>query len=78
MTALFCAHAGQCAPLLSPVVGTLKLVSGDGTSVGSVMSLQCPSRHRAVSGTQSPACGAAITHTGAAGHRSVNVSLTHS
>ncbi|XP_026126282.1 sushi domain-containing protein 3-like isoform X1 [Carassius auratus] len=45
-------QTGQCAPLLSPAVGTLKLVSGDGTSVGSVMSLQCPSRHRAVSGGQ--------------------------
>uniref|UniRef100_A0A8C1UFM3 Sushi domain-containing protein n=1 Tax=Cyprinus carpio TaxID=7962 RepID=A0A8C1UFM3_CYPCA len=45
-------QTGQCAPLLSPAVGTLKLVSGDGTSVGSVMSLQCPSRHRAVSGSQ--------------------------
>ncbi|XP_026126510.1 sushi domain-containing protein 3 [Carassius auratus] len=45
-------RTGQCAPLLSPAVGTLKLVSGDGTSVGSVMSLQCPSRHRAVSGGQ--------------------------
>ncbi|XP_059360398.1 sushi domain-containing protein 3 [Carassius carassius] len=45
-------QTGQCAPLLSPAVGTLKLVSGDGTSVGSVMSLQCPSRHRTVSGGQ--------------------------
>ncbi|XP_073675685.1 sushi domain-containing protein 3 [Garra rufa] len=45
-------QTGQCVPLLSPVVGTLKLVSGDGTSVGTVMSLQCPSRHRAVSGSQ--------------------------
>ncbi|KAK9970084.1 hypothetical protein ABG768_026052 [Culter alburnus] len=45
-------RTGQCAPPLSPVIGTLKLVSGDGTSVGSVMSLQCPSRHRAVSGAQ--------------------------
>uniref|UniRef100_A0A8C2GH86 Sushi domain-containing protein 3-like n=1 Tax=Cyprinus carpio TaxID=7962 RepID=A0A8C2GH86_CYPCA len=45
-------HTGQCAPLGSPAVGTLKLVSGDGMSVGSVMSLQCPSRHRAVSGSQ--------------------------
>uniref|UniRef100_A0A673J6U8 Sushi domain-containing protein n=1 Tax=Sinocyclocheilus rhinocerous TaxID=307959 RepID=A0A673J6U8_9TELE len=52
MAALFWAHAGQCAPLLSPAVGTLKLVSGDGTSMGSVMSLQCPSRHRAVGGSQ--------------------------
>ncbi|XP_043089199.1 sushi domain-containing protein 3 isoform X2 [Puntigrus tetrazona] len=45
-------HTGQCSPLPSPAVGTLRLVSGDGTSVGSVMSLQCPFRHRAVSGSQ--------------------------
>lgn len=45
-------RTGQCSPLLSPVIGTLRLVSGDGTSVGSVMSLQCPNTHRAVSGAQ--------------------------
>ncbi|XP_067269028.1 sushi domain-containing protein 3 isoform X2 [Pseudorasbora parva] len=45
-------RTGQCAPLQSPVIGTLKLVSGDGSSVGSVMSLQCPSRHRPVGGAQ--------------------------
>ncbi|XP_051950649.1 uncharacterized protein LOC127621181 [Xyrauchen texanus] len=44
-------QTGQCAALLSPVIGSLKLVSGDGTSVGTVMTLQCPSRHRAVSGS---------------------------
>ncbi|XP_051509263.1 sushi domain-containing protein 3-like [Myxocyprinus asiaticus] len=44
-------QTGLCAPLLSPVIGSLKLVSGDGTSVGTVMTLQCPSRHRAVSGS---------------------------
>ncbi|KAK2899107.1 hypothetical protein QQF64_031430 [Cirrhinus molitorella] len=45
-------ETGQCVPLPPPVVGTLKLVSGDGTSVGTVLSLQCPSRHRVVSGSQ--------------------------
>lgn len=45
-------RTGQCGPLLSPVIGTLKLVSGDGSSVGTVMSLQCPSRHRPVSGAR--------------------------
>ncbi|KAI2661213.1 Sushi domain-containing protein 3 [Labeo rohita] len=45
-------QTGQCVPLQTPVVGTLKLVSGNGTSVGTVMSLQCPSRHRVVSGSQ--------------------------
>ncbi|KAK7146619.1 hypothetical protein R3I93_014163 [Phoxinus phoxinus] len=45
-------RAGQCSPPPAPVIGTLKLVSGDGTSVGSVMSLQCPNTHRALSGAQ--------------------------
>ncbi|XP_051964885.1 sushi domain-containing protein 3-like [Xyrauchen texanus] len=46
-------RTGQCrsVPLLSPVIGSLKLVSGDGTRVGTVIKLQCPSRHRAVSGS---------------------------
>ncbi|XP_036434829.1 uncharacterized protein LOC118813546 [Colossoma macropomum] len=43
-------QTGQCAPMQSPVVGTLKLVVGNGTSVGTVMTLQCPYKHRAVSG----------------------------
>lgn len=45
-------QTGQCPPLLSPVIGSFKVVAGDGTSVGTVIRLQCPSRHRAVSGSQ--------------------------
>ncbi|KAG1949085.1 sushi domain-containing protein 3 isoform X2 [Pimephales promelas] len=45
-------RTGQCSPLPAPLIGTLKLVSGDGTSVGSVMSLQCPNTHHAGSGAQ--------------------------
>nr|XP_055024913.1 sushi domain-containing protein 3 [Misgurnus anguillicaudatus] len=43
---------GQCAPLLSPVIGSFIVIAGDGTSVGTVIRLQCPSRHRVVSGSQ--------------------------
>ncbi|XP_056098569.1 sushi domain-containing protein 3 [Rhinichthys klamathensis goyatoka] len=45
-------RTGQCSPLPAPAIGTLKLVSGDGTSVGSVMRLQCPNTHTAGSGAQ--------------------------
>ncbi|MCJ8735190.1 hypothetical protein PDJAM_G00244140 [Pangasius djambal] len=41
---------GQCTPMPSPPLGTLKLVAGNGTSVGTVMTLLCPVKHRAVSG----------------------------
>ncbi|XP_076851412.1 uncharacterized protein LOC143502117 isoform X1 [Brachyhypopomus gauderio] len=41
---------GQCTAMLSPPVGTLKLVAGNGTSVGTVMTLQCPYTHRPVNG----------------------------
>ncbi|XP_017577845.1 uncharacterized protein LOC108442355 [Pygocentrus nattereri] len=43
-------QTGQCAPMQSPVLGTLKLVAGNGTSVGTVMTLQCPYKHRVVGG----------------------------
>lgn len=45
-------QTGQCAPLLSPVIGSFIVIAGDGTSVGTVIRLQCPSRHRVVSGSQ--------------------------
>nr|XP_015203508.1 PREDICTED: sushi domain-containing protein 3 [Lepisosteus oculatus] len=31
-----------------PSLGTLKLIQGDGTSVGTVISFQCPSKHRLI------------------------------
>ncbi|KAI4894081.1 hypothetical protein NFI96_032952 [Prochilodus magdalenae] len=43
-------QTGQCAPMQSPPLGTLKLVAGNGTSIGTVMTLQCPYKYRAVSG----------------------------
>ncbi|XP_072538311.1 uncharacterized protein susd3 [Salminus brasiliensis] len=41
---------GQCTPMQSPALGTLRLTVGNGTSVGTVMTLECPYKHRAVSG----------------------------
>ncbi|KAF4070643.1 hypothetical protein AMELA_G00287840 [Ameiurus melas] len=43
--------AGLCPALRRPDLGTFKILAGDGTSVGTVMSLQCPFLYRAVSGT---------------------------
>ncbi|KAJ8394786.1 hypothetical protein AAFF_G00041410 [Aldrovandia affinis] len=41
-------QTGQCTPMPLPALGTLKLIQGNGTSVGTVISLQCPSKHRLV------------------------------
>ncbi|KAK2840867.1 hypothetical protein Q7C36_012446 [Tachysurus vachellii] len=41
---------GQCTSIPPPQLGTLKLVAGNGTSVGTVMTLICPLNHRAISG----------------------------
>ncbi|KAG7332226.1 hypothetical protein KOW79_004060 [Hemibagrus wyckioides] len=43
-------HEGQCTPMPSPQLGTFKLVAGNGTSVGTVITLICPLNHRAISG----------------------------
>ncbi|KAJ8370863.1 hypothetical protein SKAU_G00108910 [Synaphobranchus kaupii] len=44
----FFAETGQCAPMPLPALGTLKLVQGNGTNVGTVISFLCPSKHRLV------------------------------
>ncbi|XP_062854618.1 sushi domain-containing protein 3 [Trichomycterus rosablanca] len=41
---------GQCTPMPSPALGTLKLMAGNGTAVGTVMILMCPGKHRAIRG----------------------------
>ncbi|XP_066553846.1 sushi domain-containing protein 3 isoform X2 [Amia ocellicauda] len=41
-------HTEQCNPIPSPSLGTLKLVHGNGTSIGTVISFQCPTKHRLV------------------------------
>ncbi|XP_053480594.1 sushi domain-containing protein 3 [Ictalurus furcatus] len=42
--------AGLCTPMPSPPLGTFKIEAGDGITVGTVMTLQCPFLYRAVSG----------------------------
>ncbi|XP_048872847.1 sushi domain-containing protein 3 isoform X1 [Brienomyrus brachyistius] len=41
-------QTGQCKPMPPPSLGTLKLVHGNGTSVGTIISFQCPSKHRLI------------------------------
>lgn len=45
-----CHFLGQCSPLPPLSKGTLTLVAGNGTSVGTVMTLVCPRWHRPISG----------------------------
>lgn len=45
-----CHCLGQCTPIPPPSLGTLKVVAGNGTSVGTVMTLLCPARYRPISG----------------------------
>ncbi|XP_041129146.1 sushi domain-containing protein 3-like [Polyodon spathula] len=39
-------HTGQCSPVTSPSLGSLQITEGNGTSIGTVISFQCSSRHR--------------------------------
>ncbi|GAA6216410.1 sushi domain-containing protein 3-like [Lates japonicus] len=38
----------QCTPIPLPALGTQKIIQGNGTNVGTVISLQCPAKHRLV------------------------------
>ncbi|KAJ8016156.1 hypothetical protein DPEC_G00004270 [Dallia pectoralis] len=43
-------NTGQCRPMPLPALGTQKIIRGNGTEVGTVITLQCPPRHRLVGG----------------------------
>lgn len=43
-------NLGQCTPMPLPALGTQRIIQGNGTSVGTVISLHCPARHRLVGG----------------------------
>ncbi|KAM9429676.1 uncharacterized protein ACWYII_017696 isoform 2-T2 [Salvelinus alpinus] len=45
-------YTGQCTPMPQPALGTQKIIQGNGTNVGTVITLQCPSRHRLVGGNE--------------------------
>ncbi|KAM6924379.1 sushi domain-containing protein 3 [Xenentodon cancila] len=38
----------QCKPIPLPALGTQRIVQGNGTNVGTVISLQCPAKHKLV------------------------------
>ena len=38
----------QCRPMPLPALGTQKIIQGNGTNVGTVISLQCPAQHKLV------------------------------
>ncbi|KAJ8257510.1 hypothetical protein GJAV_G00186370 [Gymnothorax javanicus] len=41
-------QTGQCTPMPLPALGTLKLIQGNGTNIGTVISFHCPSKHQLV------------------------------
>ncbi|MFT7804413.1 sushi domain-containing protein 3 isoform X2 [Arapaima gigas] len=41
-------RTGQCRPMAQPPLGVLTIVRGNGTDVGTRISVQCPSKHRLV------------------------------
>lgn len=40
----------QCTPVPLPALGTQRIIQGNGTNVGTVISLQCPAKHKLVGG----------------------------
>ncbi|XP_035501462.1 uncharacterized protein LOC118317109 isoform X2 [Scophthalmus maximus] len=38
----------QCTPMPLPALGTQRIIQGNGTNVGTVISLQCPAKHKLV------------------------------
>ncbi|KAL1021507.1 hypothetical protein UPYG_G00014160 [Umbra pygmaea] len=45
-------YNGQCTPIPLPALGTQKIIKGNGTNVGTVITLQCPARHLLVGGNE--------------------------
>lgn len=40
----------QCTPMPLPALGSQRIIQGNGTNVGTVISLQCPAKHKLVGG----------------------------
>ncbi|KAF7664863.1 hypothetical protein LDENG_00161810 [Lucifuga dentata] len=40
----------QCTPMPLPALGTQMIIKGNGTNVGTVISLQCPAKHKQIGG----------------------------
>ncbi|XP_078111471.1 uncharacterized protein susd3 isoform X2 [Sander vitreus] len=41
-------NQAQCTPMPLPALGTQRIIQGNGTTVGTVISLQCPAKHKLV------------------------------
>lgn len=41
-------NQAQCTPVPLPALGTQRIIQGNGTTVGTVISLQCPAKHKLV------------------------------
>ncbi|XP_030589851.1 sushi domain-containing protein 3 [Archocentrus centrarchus] len=52
----------QCTPVPLPALGTQKIIQGNGTNVGTVISLQCPAKHRLVGSEMKCVMGANSTY----------------
>ncbi|KAG7228126.1 hypothetical protein INR49_013409 [Caranx melampygus] len=52
----------QCTPIPLPALGTQKIIQGNGTNVGTVISLQCPAKHKLVGREVTCVMGTNSTH----------------
>ncbi|KAM9855455.1 uncharacterized protein susd3 isoform 2-T2 [Aulostomus maculatus] len=43
-----CHSQAQCTPVPLPALGTQRIIQGNGTDVGTVISLQCPAKHKLI------------------------------
>ncbi|XP_042348079.1 uncharacterized protein LOC121947207 [Plectropomus leopardus] len=52
----------QCTPMPLPALGTQRIIQGNGTTVGTVISLQCPAKHKLIGGELTCVMGPNSTH----------------
>ncbi|XP_045912124.1 sushi domain-containing protein 3 [Micropterus dolomieu] len=52
----------QCTPMPLPALGTQRIIQGNGTNVGTVISLQCPARHKLIGSELMCVMGTNSTH----------------
>ncbi|XP_040915269.1 uncharacterized protein LOC121195702 [Toxotes jaculatrix] len=52
----------QCTPIPLPALGTQKIIQGNGTNVGTVISLQCPAKHKLIGRELTCVMGPNSTH----------------
>lgn len=55
-------YQAQCTPRPLPPLGTQRIIQGNGTTVGTVISLQCPAKHKLVGSELMCVMGANSTH----------------